>query len=159
MGKATGPDELPARILKECSEPLSVPITKLARRLLHQGVWPECWRFQWIQALYKKGAVHSPGNHRVIHLTCVIPKVVERVLASVLVPLWERRGSFGMRQFAYRKQDSLALIVTTWLLQLEAGQQIGIFMSDISAVFDRVWTPLLLEKVRRSGCGQSFVRF
>ena len=40
--KATGPDLLPGRILKECAEELAHPITQLVKQMLAQGTWPEC---------------------------------------------------------------------------------------------------------------------
>ena len=42
--KATGPDALPAKILKICSAQLAVPVTLLARRMLSCEVWPGCWK-------------------------------------------------------------------------------------------------------------------
>ena len=39
---ATGPDKLPARILRECAEELALPVTLLIRKLLSEGCWPNC---------------------------------------------------------------------------------------------------------------------
>ena len=41
---ATGPDQLPGRILKACAAELAVPITILAQKMLSGGEWPDCWR-------------------------------------------------------------------------------------------------------------------
>jgi hypothetical protein len=40
----TGPDLLPARILKNCAEQLAYPIMQLAFLILNSGEWPESWR-------------------------------------------------------------------------------------------------------------------
>ena len=53
IDKATGPDKLPGRILKMCADELAAPITHLARRMLAEGIWPDCWREHWVTPLYK----------------------------------------------------------------------------------------------------------
>ena len=77
---ATGPDFIPARVLKKFAKILALPITILIRKLLREHCWPEIWRLHWILPLYKKKTVSNPNNYRGIHLTPVISKVVERVL-------------------------------------------------------------------------------
>ena len=66
---ATGPDYLPARILKECCQQLAKPFRMLALLILKFGIWPESWMMHWIVPLFKKGATFIPGNYRGIHLT------------------------------------------------------------------------------------------
>ena len=48
----TGPDELPARILKECAVQLSMPVAILVMRIIMLGVWPDMWRDHWIIPLF-----------------------------------------------------------------------------------------------------------
>ena len=38
--KATGPDQIPASILKKIGKELAIPFTRLCRRLLKEGCWP-----------------------------------------------------------------------------------------------------------------------
>ena len=66
---ATGPDQLPTRILRECAKELAVPFCMLANVILTQGRWPELWLEYWIVPLYKKGSVYAAGNYRGVHLT------------------------------------------------------------------------------------------
>ena len=39
--KATGPDKISAAILKRLRDVLSVPFTRVCRRLFYKGCWPE----------------------------------------------------------------------------------------------------------------------
>ena len=41
---STGPDLLPARILKRCAEQLAKPFQSLVQRMLETKSWPESWR-------------------------------------------------------------------------------------------------------------------
>lgn len=110
----TGPDLLPARILKHCAAQLAYPILQLAMLILDSGEWPECWKDHWIVPLFKRGAVYLSKNYRGVHLTAQLPKVVERLILSLLEPhvtLWNLTGE---NQFAYSKKkgarDVLALL-------------------------------------------------
>ena len=62
--KATGPDQLPGRILKECADELAYPVTLLARQMLKLRQWPECWRDHWLAPIFKKGSVANPEKYR-----------------------------------------------------------------------------------------------
>ena len=72
--KATGPDGLPARILKECASQFALPIARLVRQMVTDGVWPEQWRIHFVAPLHKKGAKSDPTNYWGVHMTSVLPK-------------------------------------------------------------------------------------
>ena len=44
----TGPDLLPARILKNCAAALAKPVLLLFYIILETGVWPETWLHHWV---------------------------------------------------------------------------------------------------------------
>ena len=46
--KATGPDHIPASILKRIAKEIAVPFTILCRRLLQEACWPQIWRLHVI---------------------------------------------------------------------------------------------------------------
>ena len=66
-GKATGPDGIPGVILKRTRRELAAPITRLARRLLTLGAWPDIWRYHWIAPLYTRKFVYNPLHYRGVH--------------------------------------------------------------------------------------------
>ena len=59
---STGPDLLPARILKRCAEQLAKPLQSLLQRMLETKSWPESWREHWVASIYKKKAVFAASN-------------------------------------------------------------------------------------------------
>ena len=122
-GSGTGPDELPARILKECAEELALPITILVMRILAHGKWPNIWRVHWIIPLYKRAAVYKSKNYRGVHMTPQISKAVERVLKTMIEPHLERIGALGDNQFAYRKgrgsRDLILMLMLEWMSILD----------------------------------------
>ena len=54
--KATGPDQIPAWILKECSAELAPILTLVLNESLKQCKVPEDWRQANVTAIFKKGS-------------------------------------------------------------------------------------------------------
>ena len=113
----TGPDLLPARLLKECAHELALPVVLLCRLVLQQG-WPNCWRTHWIHPIFKKGSVWKPGQYRGVHLTSQLSKVVERCFAPHLLGFFVDKGLLGrqpvclhQRQRVPRRRSFFALLL------------------------------------------------
>ena len=97
---ATGPDDIPAKFLKECADQLAVPFAKLSARILESGIWPDIWRLHRVVPLYKRGASSDVMNYRGVHLTSHISKVIERILKHCMEPVLYRPCFMGSNQFA-----------------------------------------------------------
>ena len=76
--KATGSDKIPAKILKECAVELSIPIDDCRGLVIH-----------------KKKARSDPNKYRGVHMTSVLSKVCERIIAKHLARHFERTNAFG----------------------------------------------------------------
>ena len=139
---ATGPDLLPARVLKHCARQLAKPISMLILRIISTMEWPAIWMVHWITALHKRGPVFLRKNYRAVHLTCQISKVVERLIKQMIEPHLERINAYGENQFAYRRErgsrDALALLVLTWIKKLSMREKVAVYCSDVAGAFDRV---------------------
>ena len=75
VSKATGPDRIPASILKRLAKFLAVPFAKVCRRLYAEACWPQAWKIHHICPLYKRGSAFLAGNYRGIHLTTILSKI------------------------------------------------------------------------------------
>ena len=51
------------------------------------------------------------------------------------------------------------MLINTWLLKLDQGKKIGLFLSDIAGAFDRVETRALIAKLRRAGVSSKLLKF
>ena len=88
--KATGSDKIPARILKECAVEFSIPIMRLVRQMIAEGSWPAVWRRHLVAPIHKKKAKSNPNNYRGVHMTSVLSKVRERIIAKHLARHFEK---------------------------------------------------------------------
>ena len=60
--KAAGPDELPARVLKEVGREISAVLAFIFQQSYEEGATPEDWSSARISSIYKKGAKSTPSN-------------------------------------------------------------------------------------------------
>jgi hypothetical protein len=148
----TGPDLLPARILKYCASELAKPVHMLTLLILSTGAWPELWRQHWITPLYKKKSTFCADNYRGIHLTAELSKVVDRLIKALFMPFITLHTGFGPNQFAYTVErgarDALAVLVLKWTQSLALGRKIAVYCSDVAGAFDRVKVERLIEKLK-----------
>jgi hypothetical protein len=105
--KATGPDGIPARVLRECSYAIAPSLCSLFNHSLHtSGTVPSEWKSVDVSPIHKKdkkelGAI----NYRPISLLSIISKVLERCVCN---RFYEHiRDSINEAQHGFRHGRSL----------------------------------------------------
>ena len=78
--KATGPDGIGNKILKEPVLPLSKPLSELLNFCLSQGTYPEQWKVAQVIPILKKGDPTHCSKYWPTSLLPCISKVFERVI-------------------------------------------------------------------------------
>ena len=79
LGKASGPDNINNRILKELAEPLSKPLSDLYNYSLSKCDFPSKWKEANVSPLFKKDDPSIISNYRPISLLSTIGKVMEKL--------------------------------------------------------------------------------
>ena len=69
--KATGPNKITCRLLKELAYQIAPAFTLLCRAFINQGAVPSDWKMANIVPIFKKGSKSSPSNYRPISLTSI----------------------------------------------------------------------------------------
>ena len=80
VNKATGPDEISHRILKETHSTICEPLRILFNRSMQEHSYPSSWKLANVMPLFKKGDHDTPSNYRPISLISCVGKVMERVI-------------------------------------------------------------------------------
>ena len=80
--KATGPDCIPAKLLKEMAEELSPSLTLIFTASLQQGKIPQDWKKVLVTPIFKKGDQTNPTNYRPVSLTSICSKLLEHIIHS-----------------------------------------------------------------------------
>ena len=76
--KASGPDEIPRRLLQEGAPWIAKPLLNLFNASLKSGRLPRDWTRANITPVFKKDNKHSPKNYLPVSLTNLVVKVLER---------------------------------------------------------------------------------
>lgn len=149
--KATGPDELPSRILQMGADELAPALTKLYQYSLDTGQVPQDWRDANVVPIFKKGDRHQPANYRPVSLTSVVCKVLEHIVHSSIMTHFDEFSILCDNQHGFRKRRSCEtqLIVTIDDISrhLSDGAQVDVVLLDFEKAFDKVPHSRLLHKL------------
>ena len=104
--KAYGPDGIHGKLLKNCAVGLAYPLSLLFHSCYNIGTLPREWKLGHIVPIYKKGDKHEVSNYRPISLTCLIMKVLERIIKDELLAL--TNGMIKDEQLGFRAERSCA---------------------------------------------------
>ena len=80
--KASGPDKIPASLLKNLATSLAPALTMIFKASLSQSSLPSEWKIANIVPIFKKGNRNNPGNYRPVSLTCICSKLLEHIVYS-----------------------------------------------------------------------------
>ena len=80
--KASGPDGLDARVLKEYSNEISPILALIYNESLARGDAPDEWRQVNVSSVFKKGEKYDAANYRPVSPTCICCKTLEHILVS-----------------------------------------------------------------------------
>ena len=150
--KACGPDNISARVIKECRNQLAYPLTILFRKSIEEGVFPSRLAEANIVPVFKKGSRNSPENYRSVSLLPLFGKIMERcvfetLLAHVQPVLTDKQHGFVPRRSC---ETNLATLLKTAWDSISSGHQLDILYLDYSSAFQSVNHKLLLYKIKNS---------
>jgi hypothetical protein len=155
VGKASGPDNINNRILKELSEELSVPLCHLFRKSLTACKVPSQWKLANVCAVYKKGDPSIVSNYRPISLLSTISKSLEKIIHKHIFNFFVANNTITSLQSGFVPNDSttnqLVSIYNTFCKALDDGKEVRAVFCDISKAFDRVWHKGLIFKLQSAG--------
>ena len=153
--KATGPDSIPGKLLKEAASELALALTLIFQTSINQGRIPNDWKSAKIAPVYKKGDRSQPSNYRPISLTSICCKLIEHIIHSSVITHLENHSILTDFQHGFRKRRStetqLILTVQDLVSNLNAGEQTDAILLDFSKAFDKVPHNRLLLKLQHYG--------
>ena len=104
--KASGPDEISPKILKELHHEIAPILTLIFNLSLQTGVVPLDWRRADVVPVYKKGSNAKACNYRPISLTCIASKWLEHILVSNIMSHFDDNTFLTPYQHGFRSKHS-----------------------------------------------------
>ena len=158
--KSSGPDGIPAIVLKSCAPELAPVPNKLLQLSYNLGIFPSSWNLAHIFPIPKKGDKSDPSTYRPIAITSLISKTMETIVTKQLLAFLETNNLLSDHQYRFRQArstvDLLAYAVHAWSSALESYGESRVISLDISKAFDRVWHKGLLAKLPMFGLHHTF---
>ena len=160
---ASGPDEVPVILLKNCKESLAIPLQILWSRSLEKSDVPDFYKFSHVFPLHKKDSRAIASNYRPISLTSHIIKVFERVVRKKMVEYLELNDLICNKQHGFRSGRSCL----TQLLHhfddvlgaLTENSDFDSIYLDYAKAFDKVDHKLLIKKLMLYGIHPKIVKW
>ena len=153
--RATGPDQVSPKLLKETGKQISPALTLVFQASINQGKVPEEWKSANITQLFKKGDRSAPVNYRPVSLTSVCSKVMEHIIHSHIIKHMDKPGLLADSQHGFRKRRStetqLILSIDALAKSLDVGEQMDCILLDFSKAFDKVSQCRLPMKLQHYG--------
>ena len=145
--KASGPDGLSARVLKECSSEISLMLALIYNESLAQGTVPDNWMQANVAPVFKKGEKYNAANHRPVSLTCICCKTQEHIIVSNINKHLAFESILADCQHGFRSQRScetqLVQFYHDMVNNLDGAQDRGqkqtdVIIMDFAKAFDKV---------------------
>ena len=153
--KATGPDDIPARILQLAANELAPALQIIFQKSLDTGKLQLSWSQANIAPIFKKGDLSLAANYRPISLTSICCKILEHIIFTNIMNHFDCYSVLTDRQHGFRSKHSTEsqLIITTQDLaqSLNKKLQVDMIILDFSKSFDTVPHNRLLNKLDRYG--------
>ncbi|MCG8096842.1 MAG: hypothetical protein JAZ17_25000 [Candidatus Thiodiazotropha endolucinida] len=154
-GKACGPDQVNNRVLKECAQQLSAPLTELFNYSLSTSTMPDMWKRANVTPIHKKDDKTLVENHRPISLLSSIGTSLEKIVHKYLHNFLIANNTITPFQSGFTQGDStvnqLVDLYNTFSRALDEGKEVRVVFCDVSKAFDRVWHRGLLAKLKHYG--------
>ena len=154
IGKASGPNGLGNRILRELASEVSVPYCCLFNQSLRTGTVPIKYKKANVCPVPKKGELSLVSNYRPISLLNSENKLFERLVFKYLFNhLCDNNLSSLKSGFipGDSSVNQLTFLYNTFCKAIDSGKEVRAVFCDISKAFDRVWHDGLICKIRAAG--------
>ena len=153
QNKATGPDELPARVLKETAVQIAPIITHIFQQSYNTCVskLPNDWLQAMVTPIHMKSLKPDPANYRPISLC----KVMEHIIVSSIWKHLHKHDIILHFQHGFQSglscESQLIETVHDWMTALDNKTQIDAILIDFAKAFDKVPHKQLLSKLTSYG--------
>lgn len=153
--KAAGPDDIPQNFYIQTADVIAKPLVILYRFCLDNSEVPSDWRDANVTPIFKKGQKEEVSNYRPVSLTCVVCKVLEKIIQCTVIQHLNKFKLINNTQHGF----TTGLSCGTNLLEfhnyagmnVDEGNSVDVIFLDFQKAFDKVPHKRLLFKVRAMG--------
>ena len=150
--KATGLDDISARILRVAARYITKVITNICNHSIRHMSFPQSWKSARVSVLHKKDSVHEPSNYRPISILPILSKLLEKHVFNALYEFLIVNDLLSHNQSGFQNKHScetaLHQMTDQWLQSMFQGEYTGVLFVDFCKAFDLVDHHILLQKLK-----------
>lgn len=153
--KSTGLDEIPIKLIKECSNELAPILADIINASILTGTFPNRLKIAALIPIFKKGASENIDNYRPIALLSIISKIIEKVVSNKIFEFLNQNSILSNCQYGFRAgfstEASIVDLSQTVYEKMDSGERVcGVFF-DLSKAFDTVDRDFVAQKLHGLG--------
>jgi Reverse transcriptase (RNA-dependent DNA polymerase) len=158
--RTTGPDDIPAVIIKDCAAVLSHPLLILFNICLKSAIIPTTWKSSKVCPVFKKGNKLDISNFRPITIICNFSKIFEIVLNRFLSTHVNSLMSPYQHGFIRGRSTVTNLATITQYIAegIDRSSQTDVIYMDFSKAFDRLDHGILINKLSTFGLSNTLLK-
>ena len=100
-GKASGPDGYPPLVYGNIATALATPLSLLFTSFMSVGKLPLEWTHAIVAPVYKSANASNVANYRPISLTCVVSKLMERIIVTDMLCFLREHNAISRQQHGF----------------------------------------------------------
>ena len=139
---ASGPDQIPPRMLCDPAKELPIPLCHLVNLRLQLGVFPTVEKIAKVTPIFKSGDSTLFDNYRPISVLNSISKIVEKRICEQLKTYLESQNLFFKHQYGFRKskctQDAVIYVHDYIRKNMNQKNCTGAMFVDLRKALDTV---------------------
>ena len=160
--KASGPDNITGKLLKECYIQLAPIFTKLFQLSIDSHTVPRYWKTSCIIPVPKIPRPSRHNDYRPVALTSIPMKCLERIILKHLIS--QTLSYQDPLQFAYRHyrstDDAVLCLLHTIMQHLDTfNASVRILFVDFSSAFNTISPHLLIRKLKNMSVNSQLIRW
>ena len=134
VGKASGPNNQPCRLLRVLAHELAPLLTRIDKQSIETSHLPSIWTKAFVALVFQKGARCMPENYRPVSLTCVSCKILEPIICKHFITHLEQYGILTPLNHGFcakfSRETQLLLTLQDLLLARDRKIQTDVAISD-----------------------------
>ena len=139
------------------------PIYIIFNKSLREGCILEVWRCADVTPIYKKGTRENPLNYRPVSMTCILCKVMEKILKNRVMLDLDSNDILIDQQHGFRAGRSTTSNLIEFYedvtKELDNKHSVDILYFDLAKAFDTVPHSILIKKLRNLKLSEKIVNW